>query len=191
MQGAAADLHVAVTHRAQTERVILFRVFFVADADQCGFEQPYHGRKNLPAIQATTRQIPCHVAANPRQCFSKRNRSLEFGAIARRRPIRVITVLLAPTHVPARRLDVSVRHRADPDIGPRGRNCETPDPGKGVPVPQYAPIGIAILDILSFLFARQAGFAVAHITQSSHSRHDGRFRNCLQGRAGAPAGGMG
>ena len=91
---------------------------------------------------------------------------LELGAVADRAEIRVVAVLLAPLGVAARRLDVAVGVRADPDVGIGRRDRQRADAGEGLRVPHRLAPGVAIGEARPALPTRQARHGVVDVAQA-------------------------
>ena len=72
--------------------------------------------------------MPPHSPANFRQEFRESEDTLELCFIAALRPSGVIAVLFSAAIIAAGRLDVTLRLRANPDVGPGGRDGKRADP---------------------------------------------------------------
>jgi hypothetical protein len=77
---------------------------------------------------AAVAEVALHAAAQLGQAARELHHVLELLRVAPRAPGVVVAVLLAPGDIRARRLEMAVRVRADPDVLPRGRNRELGDP---------------------------------------------------------------
>ena len=84
--------------------------------------------------QAGELQVAFGGAADLRQRPAEGERPAVFRLVPDAPPSRVVTVLLPPPVVAARRLDVAVGSRADPDLGPGGRDRQRLDPRQGLGV---------------------------------------------------------
>jgi hypothetical protein len=88
--------------------------------------------ENAPPVAAVERRAVAEVALEPatqrRERLREAHHVVELLAVAPRPPGVVVAILLAAGRVAARRLQVSVRIRADPDVLPRGRDRELGDP---------------------------------------------------------------
>ena len=71
--------------------------------------------------------MPPHSPAYFWQDFREGEDTLELCFIAALRPSGVIAVLFSSAMIAARRLDVTLRAGANPDIGPRGRDGKRAD----------------------------------------------------------------
>src|SRR5690606_33095169 len=81
-------------------------------------------RQHLFPRQPACRQVLVDAAAYARQAFGEIHEAFIFRLVAHLVPFRVIEILLAAARIASRRLDMAARFRADPDIGPGGRNGE-------------------------------------------------------------------
>ena len=124
-----AHRRMPVAHGGRAERVVEPRVLVVADAHQGELEQP-HAPPRAPSRAAGPRscQVACRRARRMRG--QGRGERRPSGRTSSRRgapPARVVAVLLATARVAAGGLDVAVRVRADPDVGPGRRDRERLD----------------------------------------------------------------
>jgi hypothetical protein len=72
-------------------------------------------------------QIPRNPGSNFRQAFTEQNHAMVLRAIECFSPARVVAVLFATSCIPAYRLDMPVRVRGNPDIGPCWRDGQAPN----------------------------------------------------------------
>ena len=107
-QGRAPDPGMPVAHRRQAERVVVAGILVVADADQGRLQQPDDGRQDLAPRQAGELQVAFGGAADLRERPAEGERPAVFRLVPHAPPSRVVTVLLPPPVVAARRLDVPV-----------------------------------------------------------------------------------
>src|SRR5581483_10179596 len=84
----------------------------------------------------------------------------------------VVPVLLAPLRVAPGRLDVTVRVRGDPDVGPRGRDREALDPREGVRVVDLRAVAAVVGERPSGAPASDAGYVVRAVRQGDPGGHD-------------------
>src|SRR3954468_5694628 len=116
------DRHMPPPQGGEPEGMVLARVLVVAHADQRAVEQAHHRREDLPPAQVGTLEVALDSFAQPRQHLAELQHATELGAVTRFAVRRVITVLLPPTGIARRRLDVAGGIGTDPDVGPGGRN---------------------------------------------------------------------
>ena len=89
------------------------------------------------------------IRPNRRKRFGKPNNALVLGAFPHLAKARVIAVLFASLGVPARRLNVSLRKRTDPDVRPRRRDGQCLDAPEHVGFGQSGPIYEGIKEAFS------------------------------------------
>src|SRR5687768_1369382 len=78
--------------------------------------------------------------------LGEREHSLELHAIPVLSEARVIAVLLSAAPIPRRHLQVAVLVRADPNVGPRGRNHQQPKPFDRRALADHQTGGIYVLE---------------------------------------------
>src|SRR5439155_18702208 len=120
----AVDRRVLFAHRRQAGRSILPRVFLVADANERLLEELDDSREHFLARQASAFQIGVGARADARQRARERDETAVLRFVAHFAPARMVAVLLAAARVAAGRLQMAGRDRANPDVGPRGRDRE-------------------------------------------------------------------
>ena len=164
--------HRGVTRpqRGQPERTIETGVLVVADPDEGRLEEPHDGGQDLVARQAGRREIPFAAGADPRQDAREIEQLPELGVVAVRTPARVIAVLLASPGVPTRRLEVTGRIGADPDIGPGGRDGQRADALLGDGIGYRRSVRPAIGEPAARATARDAGSRIGGIAKASGPR---------------------
>src|SRR6202022_143491 len=126
---AALDENVIIAQRGQAKAVVLFGVFWIADARQRALHQPNHSGQNLVARQAATAQIRIDPLPDQRQCPAETEHVLELGFVTHLTPVRMVAVLLAPARIAPDRLKMATRVGADPPLCPGrrdGERLETP-----------------------------------------------------------------
>src|SRR3954467_14284734 len=89
-----------------------------------------------------------------------------FGAFADLSKARMVAILLASLGVPARRLNVAVRNRADPNVGPRGRDGKHLDAMEDISFRQLSPVGTSVSETLSGFSALYAWSGVGDVAQA-------------------------
>ncbi len=170
-QARAPDPGVPVAHCRQAERVVVAGIFVVADADQGRLQQPDDGRQHLAPGQAGEFQVAFGGAADLRQRPAEGERPAVLGLVPHAPPSRVVSVLLPPPGVAARRLDVAVGSRADPDLGPGGRDHQGLDPRQGLRVADRPAVGVDISERPAALHPADPRRLVVHVPQARVARH--------------------
>src|SRR5206468_4407767 len=118
-QAIARDGSVAVAERRQSERLVLSRVFLVADANVGRVEEANDRRQHRLAPRPRADgggEIGGDALPDARQRRPELEHALELVGVLGETPLGVIAVLLAAARVAPRRLDVAVGARADPDV---------------------------------------------------------------------------
>ena len=105
-------------------------------------------------------------------------------------PARVIAVLLAAAGIAARRLDVAVGARADPHVGPGGRDCEAADPLERGGVGDPGSVGRHVAEPLAPAPAADPRIIVVHVPKAGLARGAGRVRRRIGRRRWGGAGGV-
>jgi hypothetical protein len=118
------DPRMRTAHRRQTERLVVARVFLVADANGCLLEQLHDGGKHLLPAQAWRCAIGGGACPQCRQRGSELDHAPVLRLVAHSTPARMVTVLLASARIAAGGLQVSERVRTDPDVAPGRRDRE-------------------------------------------------------------------
>ena len=121
-QLGAVHLHVPVLQRGQAVALVLLGVLVAADADEGGFQQLHDGGQHFLPRQAAQREVIVHLFADSGQAFRESQHVMVFRALAHFAKARMVAVLLASLCIAPGRLDMAVRPRADPHVGPGGRN---------------------------------------------------------------------
>ncbi len=122
-----ADAGVVIAQRGQAIRVILPDIFFIAHADERGFEQAHDRGKHFVARQAGQAQVAADAGADARQGLAKSDQAREFALVACFAPAGMIAILLAAAIVAPGGLQMAARVGADPDVGPGGWNHQRAD----------------------------------------------------------------
>src|SRR4029079_442900 len=135
------DPGVAIVERGQAERPIEPCVLIVADTDQGQLQQPDDGGPQLLPGEARPREVAVDLFPDRRQSAGEGDEPLELGGVAPRAVAGVVAVLLAAARVTAGRLEVAVGPRADPDVGPGGRDDDLPNPLQDFLVADQPAIG--------------------------------------------------
>jgi len=185
----AAHLHVPVAHGGEPERIVLFRVALVADADAGALQQLHDERQHLAARQSRKPQVGAHLAANARQGVRELGEKLELVGISQLAPTRVVAVLLAALRVAPCRLQVAALVAADPDIRPCRRDGKRLDALDRLRVADACAVAIQVLEAFTAVPARVALLAVAGIAQPAHGGGPScAFRPCGRHRRRTPVG---
>ena len=141
---AAADLDMRVPQRRQAERLVLPRVFVVADPDERLLEQLDDRGQDLVLRQSGTPQVGVGAAAHARQRLREADQAVVLRLVADLAPPRVIAILLAAARVAAGGLKMAARVGRDPDVLPCRRNHQRPDAVQLGLVAQHAASGSQI-----------------------------------------------
>lgn len=163
---AAADAHMAIAHRREPERIILFGVFFVADADDAGLENPHNRGKDFLNGQTRLREVPCGALANFLERFGEVDHAIVFVLIADFAPARVIAELFATAIVAPGGLQVTVGISTNPNVSPRGWDCQFADAAEIIFVFDGSTVRSDELEIAAFLFTANAGKFVGNVTEA-------------------------
>src|SRR5262245_48548237 len=91
----------------------------------------------------------------------------------------MVAVLLAALRVTARGLDVAVSPRANPDVAPGRRDCQSPDPFLHVRLTELRPVGSGVRESFSRLPAPYARSGIGNISQARRFGGVLRIDNCL------------
>src|SRR5581483_4557300 len=161
----ALDLDVAAAERGETERAVRLRVLVVADADQRLVEQAHHGREDLAPRQVARAQVALDALADLRKDLAELEHAAELRPVARVAVQRVIAVLLASARVARGDLDVALRVRADPHLGPRRRHHERREALELLALGDALAVGPAIAPARARALAADPGDAVADVGQ--------------------------
>jgi hypothetical protein len=116
----------------------------------------------LPALSlaaARVEPVLAHFLAIGGKRVGKGNNMLVLSAFPHLAEARVIAVLLAALRVPARGLDVAVNPRANPDVSPCRRDCQSPDPFQHVRLGELRPVCPAIRESFPAFFRCMPGRA--------------------------------
>src|SRR5687767_4284262 len=95
---------------------------------------------------------------------------LELRAIAVRAKIRVVAILLPSTRVARRDLEVSLRHRTDPDVAPRRRDRQGAEATDARSLPDDATVRIEIGEPAADATPVDAGHRVRHVPKPRRFR---------------------
>ena len=124
---ARREARMTVAQCGQAEAAVAARVLGIADAHLGGIQQLHHQRENLLARQARALQIATHGGSQMAQRLAEAQHARVLVIITRDAPVGVIAILLAAARVASRRLQVTARIGADPDVFIRRRYRELRD----------------------------------------------------------------
>src|SRR5262249_43889696 len=122
---------MTVLQRGETVAVVVPGVVIVANANKRRVQQMHNGGYDLFARQAAQRHMLPHLGPNARERIGEGDQMLVLGAFAQFAETRMIPILLSSPGVSTCGLDVTVRRRADPNVGPGWRNGERLDAPQG------------------------------------------------------------
>ena len=114
-------------------------------------------------------------AAQPWQRLAERRHAQELGVVAMSAPLRVITVLLAPSCVAAGGLQVPARIGANPDVFVGGRNRQPLDASDFRLIGQTAAAGSRVLEARGRANPADARVRVGYVDEPG-GRGDERWR---------------
>ena len=132
-------------------------------------EQAHDRARSFVARQAESRQVLLGSAADARQRFGEGDHPLELGRHRGGRDTGVIAVLLAAASIAARGLEVAVRPRTDPDIGPGRWDGESRDAPASVRIADRRPVHVAIGPAATGPATAPTGPGVGRIAQAATS----------------------
>ena len=164
-------VHARVTRaqRRQAVRAIAARVRLVADADVGGVEQPHQRCEHERARGAAgvmVGQVARNRATQARQRRPEGTHRLELVVAALLLPLRVVSVLLAAAGVAARRLQVAVRHGADPHLLVGWRDRKLADAREGGLVAQALAVHVDVVHLVAVRDTPVARLGVADPRQA-------------------------
>ena len=119
--GARPDRDVVAADSRQSVRAVLVRVGLPADPEEAEVEHPESRCEHAFAWVAGQRQMLLDHAAGVGKAPGKLQDAVVLGPVPLLPPRVVVAVLPASGRVGPDGLDVAVRQRADPDVGPRRR----------------------------------------------------------------------
>ena len=138
--------------------------------------RPWRG---LSPGEARDGRDPRHPSAESWQPLGEEQEAPVLGRIADLPPARVIAVLLAAPGVSAHRLDMPVRRRANPHLGPRRRDHQGANTTPRGEIPDGGPVCRSVAEASAHPKACDPGAAVRHVTKRRRfSGGDGFGRRC-------------
>ena len=144
MQGGGTNVDVVVAKRCYPVGIVGTGVFVVADSDQRVVEQPNGGGDNTLERQLVLPHVGLDSFPEIRKCVAEADERLELRFVPGALPIVVVAILLAIAGIAPGCLDVSPRVDAEPNVGPGGRNDETPESIEGVGVADRSPAVVEV-----------------------------------------------
>jgi hypothetical protein len=157
---------VPVAHGGEAERIVFLGILLVADPNERGLEKADYRRKHLFARQATAPQVVLDAAPDHGQHSSEGDHSGKFVLIADGAVRGMVAILLAAAGSATGGLKMPVGRRADPDLGPRGRNGEGTDAGKLSLAAQRLAIRTDVTEGLAAPDALDAGSRPVDVAES-------------------------
>src|SRR3569623_496040 len=170
MHGGAVDRDVAIAHGGEAVRAVLARIFLIADAYQCEFEQTHDGRQYFILGHARQGKIVSYPRANARQRMAEGDHAGVLGGVALAAPGRVITVLLAAARIAAGGLQMTIRQWTNPRLAPRRRNGERLDARERIGRPHHMTGRVDITKILTVRLPPYAWRAIGDVAQRRVAR---------------------
>jgi hypothetical protein len=124
--------------------------------------------KTFLTRQSVSPQVPRDPRSQSRQREAEPDHPVVLVAVADFGPARVVAVLLAAAGVAAGRLNVPVGVRANPDVGPGGRDHNAADPGERVAAADGLAARHEVAKSLPAANATNRG-VVAHVAKAGRS----------------------
>jgi hypothetical protein len=180
------DLDVAVAQRGEAVRAVLAPVALVAHAHEVRSQQRTIAASTFSRGNPGQREIAVDCRANRGQAARELRQAMELVLVALRAPILVIAILLAAAHVAARRLQMALVVRADPDVGPCGRYGETANASERRGVAHGAAARVDVPELRRRAAARDAGLVIERVAKARGCEHrrDGLGRRIRFRRTG-------
>ena len=95
-------------------------IVVVAHPDESGLEKMNDGGEDFLSREPGKGHVLANLRADGWKSLGELHHMFVFGALADLTKKPMVAILLAPLGIAARGLDVTVRRRADPDVGPGG-----------------------------------------------------------------------
>ncbi len=168
-------LGVTVAQCRQPVRVVRLGVLLVAHSHQRALEQPHDRRQHTFTREIRRLEIALDLPPDAGQRRAELCELAELDAVAKRTPLRVIAILLPAARVPARGLEVAAGRRADPDVGPRGRDGEGAHAFEHRGVVHRGTVGVEDPERPSGAAPAEPGLLVGDVSKigNRHERHVG------------------
>src|SRR6266542_1665495 len=119
--------HVPILHGGKTERFVFACILLIADPDEALLQKLHDCCEHFLPRQTAASQIFLQPSSNFRERFSEGDQSIVFVLIAYFPPALVIAILLPSPRIPSGGLNMPIRRRTNPDIGPGRRDSESFD----------------------------------------------------------------
>ena len=168
---------MAILERRQAIAVVVARVFRVTHAYPGRVQQADDRSQHLLAGEPLPVEIATDTAPEARQGVAELDHSLELRAVAQEPPFRVVAILLSPTDVAARGLEVAQPIGADPDVLVGRGNRETCDPVEGRRIPYAPAIRVNVREAVALPYAPDSRVRVADVHEPARVRHERRLRH--------------
>jgi hypothetical protein len=111
---------MAGLQRRQAIAVILLRIIVVADPNEGGLEKMNDGGKDFLSREASKGHVLANLRADGRKSLGELHHMFHIWCFRGPLETLMVAILLASLGIATRRLDVTVRRRADPDVCPGG-----------------------------------------------------------------------
>jgi hypothetical protein len=161
----ALDSGVSVTQRGQPERAVEPRVLVVTDPDERELEQADDRGEDLLAGQPRSGEVGIAAAPDARERSREGEHAVELLRAAPLVPVRVVAVLLAAAVIATGRLQVPVRPRADPDVGPGRRDRECRDAAALLGIADRPAVDIAVREATAGAMPGDPGPRVGRVAE--------------------------
>src|SRR5207244_6509438 len=142
-------------------------VLLVAHPDQRRLEQAHHRGEDLLSRQAGPGQVSLDVLADLRERLGKIEESGVLRLIPYLAPARMVAILLAASGVPSHRLHMPMGNRADPHVGPSGRNGKLANAAKCDQVTDRGSLRSDIAESGSVTHPPEPGLGVGDVSELS------------------------
>ena len=150
--------------RGQTEALVVARILGVADADQGGLEQAHDRRQHLLPRQTVPAQIGVDARPDARQGAGEDQHAIELVASRTSRHRHGSDTACGRGHR-ARSPGCGRAARADPHVGPGGRDGEGTEPHQRFVRRDRAAVGIAVAEALAGAPSGDARYAVGDVAE--------------------------
>jgi hypothetical protein len=161
---------VVAADRRESEGLVLFGVLLAADPEEPEIEQ-VKGRRQRPLLgHALQRQVGGRVLAGIRQPGGELQNPVVLRAVPLDPPLIVVAVLPPAGCIRADGLDVAVGVRADPDVGPGGRDDEVADALEDLRILDRLPVLVEVGKAAAPAHACESGAGAVHSTKPGHGR---------------------
>src|SRR5450432_2982769 len=157
---------MAIAHRGQAKRLVIARIFLIADANKSSLQKLHNGGQDLVSLEAGELQVAIDAFSDFRQGLPEQSHLLVLVLVADLPPPFVITILFPATGVAACRLEMTIGYRADPDIHVSGRNRQAFDSQKTLLVFDWFTVEIEIFELVTLRFSGVTGAIVGDVAQA-------------------------